>query len=318
MRKSSRRLAWVAVTLATLPFAGCKLTAARQVSPSGPFIVAVADGTTLLPVARFTGSRWVNTWPPPGDEDDPVPALADIPTAWLGQPVPRAWTLSTGDGRRLPLRVVGTSRERGACRAAVKLTLEGARVPEGVALNTDQVVTPIGVLGRGSPEWQMLEPAVVGVFRASQQQLVDDRLRRLGNDSDSARILRPLLSPDRLANAPVTIDHLYRERDEPVLYFEGHIVAAADFWQLQGFMVGGWLTQDTAGRWRPSHLTGSFITEESGGLGSELQHPLAVLRLDDKVFWVSEIFGYEASGFVIDEIMPTGIRQMIATTLEGC
>jgi hypothetical protein len=319
MRKSSRQLAWIAVvTLATLPFAGCKLAAARQVSPSGPFIVAVADGTTLLPVARFTGSRWVNTWPAPGDRDDPVPALADIPTAWLGQQVPSAWTLSTADGRRWPLRVVGTTRERGGCSAAVKLTLEGAQVPEGVALDTDRLVTPVAALGRGSPEWQNLEPAVIAVFRSSQQQLVDDRLRRYRNDSDDARILRQVLSPDRLANAPVTIDHLYRERDEPVIYFEGHIVATADLWQLQGFRVTGWLAKDIAGHWRPLHLTGDLITSESNGPGSELRIPLGALRLDDKVLWVSAVIGYEASGFVIDEVMPTGIRQIIATSPEGC
>jgi hypothetical protein len=51
----------------------------NQLSNSRGFVVAVAAGETLLPIGRFTGTEWVNTWPEPDDEWVPVPALDAIP-----------------------------------------------------------------------------------------------------------------------------------------------------------------------------------------------------------------------------------------------
>src|SRR5262245_39360786 len=138
----SRVFNWVAAVIAIWLFADRDPWAQRQSQQPGPFIVAVAMGNTLLPVARYNGSRWANTWPPPADRDTPVPALNEIPTAWLAQRVPIGWTVWESDGRQMNVRVTGTIRDPG-CSSAVKLTFDGVHVENGVALSTARRVAPV-------------------------------------------------------------------------------------------------------------------------------------------------------------------------------
>ena len=77
-------------------------------------------------------------------------------------------------------------------------------------------------------------------------------------------MLREALSPSRLANAPLTVDSIHRQLGDSIIYVEGHFVAAATLWQLQGVAIGGWLTQNRQRQWQPLALTGRLITSLFG------------------------------------------------------
>jgi hypothetical protein len=57
-------------------------SAALTAQAHGPLIVAYLESTgELVPIARYDGARWLNTWPEPIDRDAPLPvrSVAEIP-----------------------------------------------------------------------------------------------------------------------------------------------------------------------------------------------------------------------------------------------
>jgi hypothetical protein len=284
-----------------------------------PLIVAVSRPVGLLPIARFTGSTWINTWPPPEEDGVPVPGLSDVPTSWLGQAAPREWRLWVRDGATSTMRVAGTARERG-CSGSIVLTPDHSpELPEGVAVNTDQPVAPVLALNRDSPEWQSLEPAIATAFRDNQQRVVDAALQPRSADAEVQRVLLPLLSRSSLAGVSITIDWMYRQHGGPgVVYFEAHKAAAASLWQLEGLTVRGWLVEGATGQWRASRVTGALVTSASNGLGASWRVPLGSLRIGHRMFWVSAIYGYESLAYAIDEVTPSDVREIIAVGAGDC
>ncbi len=279
-------------------------------------IVAASRPVGLLPIARFTGSTWINTWPQPEDDGVPVPDLSDIPTSWLGQAAPREWTLWGRDGATSNLRVAGTAREKG-CSGSILLTSDHSpELQEGVAVNTDQPVEPVLALNRDSPDWRSLEPAIATAFRENQQRVVDAALQPHSADAEVQRVLLPRLSGSSLAGVPITIDWMYRQHG--IVYFEAHKAAAASLWQLEGLTVRGWLIEAATGQWRAVRVTGALVTSESNGLGASWRVPLGSLRLERRMFWVSALYGYESWGYAIDEVTPSDVREVIAVSAGGC
>jgi hypothetical protein len=279
-------------------------------------IVAVSRPVGLLPIARFTGSTWINTWAQPEDDGVPVPGLSDIPTSWLGQAAPRDWTLWGGDGATSKIRVAGTARERG-CSGSIVLTPDhSSELPEGVAVNTEQPVEPVVTLNNGSSEWRHVEPAIATAFRENQQRIVDGTLHEYSTDSEERRVLLPVLSRSSLAGVPITIDWMHRQHG--VVYFEAHKAAAASLWQLQGLSVRGWLIETATGQWRAIRVAGDLVTSASNGLGASSRVPLGSLRLGRRIFWVSALYGYESLAYAIDEVTPSDVREIIAVSAGGC
>jgi hypothetical protein len=91
--------------------------------------VAVVDGDgPLLPIARYTGRKWVNTWPDLEDAEAPVPSLQRVPRSWLGKGIPLRWTVWFTTGGRAQIRVTGIERS-GGCLAPATLTTMGLPNP---------------------------------------------------------------------------------------------------------------------------------------------------------------------------------------------
>src|SRR5688572_485823 len=75
-----------------MPMSALRSAVPRQQADETPFVVGVTSWNGSIEVlGRFDGMRWVNTWPEVDEPSRPVPRLADMPTAWLGKPVPREW-----------------------------------------------------------------------------------------------------------------------------------------------------------------------------------------------------------------------------------
>jgi hypothetical protein len=159
----------VLVVLGTLLSAAAGASAAGQTE--APLIVAyISSDGELVPVARFDGTNWRNTWPEPIPEDVPLPVreLGEIQQAWLGQSVPLTWTTWSGaTGRQHRVRVTGVDRD-GSCVQAITLTTSPTAAPaDGLAFNRPTAVTAIIEWKESSPESNRLRREVVPHFKTA-------------------------------------------------------------------------------------------------------------------------------------------------------
>jgi hypothetical protein len=167
--------------------------AALAAQAQGPLIVAYMESNgELVPIARYDGARWRNTWPEPIERDAPLPvrSVAKIPRAWLGQPVPLTWTAwSQATGKQRRVTVTGVDRE-GACVEAITLTTSFKPDPrsDGLAFDRPTMVSAIVTLEEGSPEWDVLRREIAPHLSAA---IASTALPQPGGEQDQrgARVL---------------------------------------------------------------------------------------------------------------------------------
>lgn len=163
--------------------------AALTAQTEGPLIVAYMDSTgELVPIARYDGARWRNTWPKPIEREAPLPvrSVAEIPEAWLGQPVPLTWTAwSMATGKQQRVRVTGVDRE-GACVESITLATSFKSDPrsDGLAFDRPTMVSAIVMLEKGSPEWDVLRREIVPHLTAA---IASTTLAQRGGEQDCRR-----------------------------------------------------------------------------------------------------------------------------------
>jgi hypothetical protein len=280
-----------------------------------PFVVAAYSDGGLVPFARFTGARWVNTWPMPAESDVPVPPLAEIPTIWLGKPVPRQWSFWPASGSRRPVTVVGARRGSGTgggCTQPAVLTMDQTLDSEsrGLAVDTDQVVEAIRRVQPSSAEWRHLEPVIHAAVRANERRLV-----AIGP------INRPwqqeALTEVDVFQAPLAIEAVYRPVADasPILYyFEAVRSANRRNGSLLSMKVSGWVRPDPNGRTSAFQLFGRVFDDEA----MWTMTPLAIVRLAQRVFWITAVTHYESSSFVIRDVSASAIRDVLTSDNGGC
>jgi hypothetical protein len=280
-----------------------------------PFVVAAYSDGGLVPFARFADGRWVNTWPMPSDSDVRVLPLAEIPTTWLGRPVPRQWTFWPASGSRRRVTVVGTRRGNGVgggCTQPAVLTMDQTPVEEsrGLAVDTDQVVEAVRRVPRSSTEWRHLEPVIDSAVRDNERRLVEiGSLNRPWQQEALAEV--------NVFQAPLSIDTVYRPVADtsPILYyFEAVRSANRKNASLLRLKVSGWVRPDSNGRFTAFALFGSVFDDD----GMWSMTPLAIVRLAGHVFWIAALSRYESSSFVIRDVSPNAIRDVLTSDNGGC
>jgi hypothetical protein len=281
---------------------------------SQPFVLAAADFMSgLRIVGRYDGAKWVNTWPQPAESDVPVPPLAKVPEAWLGQPVPRNWTLWLFEGTKMPVTIDATRRGLGvggACFQALELVMKlPPDVPpmllrDGIAVNADQPIEDFEEFNPADQQWIAFEPFVRGAARP----LANQAIARWRVDAD----LR-----SRVGAEPLRLTALHRPRRydvEPLVYFFTATQQVAVQGGSWGVRVSGWVTGDVV---RPQGSFGLTASAFEDYLGSS-QKPAAVIRVPGHVFWLMRTYGPESQGFSIYEITDRSARELLATWAGGC
>jgi hypothetical protein len=141
-----------------------------------PLIVAyMASDGELVPIARYDGTGWQNTWPEPIPDDAPLPVrtIGEIPRAWLGQPVPLTWTAwSQTTGKQQRVTVTGVDRE-GSCVEAITLATSFKPDPpsDGLAFDRPTTVEAVVELEQSSPEWDVLRRVLFDVSAKGVRKL---------------------------------------------------------------------------------------------------------------------------------------------------
>ena len=320
MRSSRTGLAVAASLIAG--FAPAPSAAIDQASATPAFIVAIdhpagsSVESSLLPIARYTGTEWVNTWPPPDEASTPAPSLAQIPEAWLGGPVPNVWTRWAADGSRLRVTVVAPIRERRRCETAIVLRIagvaDGARDPWApnavrVAVNTNQPVEWVRSVAPDHRDAQQVRPVIEREFEQAQARMAAARMPDWTALLDALDTARAAIVVETLVGPSIDAG--------PVVYYFRAIRRVTPPRQARmALEVHGWLSRGADGAW----VAFDTAREIRGGEGEGENRPLAIFRIGKRMYWLTMLLGYEGVGFAIDDVAPGSVRRLVTARDGGC
>lgn len=305
---------------------------APKVAAAAPasFAVAVTEGDTLLPIARYDAGRWLNTWPEPEEDSKEVPALADVPAAWLGGPVPAEWTLWFAVGGSTRVRIAGTERS-GGCVVSPKLKVQDPPEPPAGSFDTihaglattdggavaavHQIVSPGAGGARSTDEAlvRRLQPVVLSLFDAREAKAMEGP--RAGNAT--------IVSVQQLKKVAATIDWLYRSAgaDPSVLYVEASKRPTPA--PGERLTVSAWLRLAANGDVVPLRVLAGLRWEEDPPSEDSITNvpdlvPLGIVSISDRDVWFMESHYSESADFVLFEVGRTVVRRVLLINGGGC
>jgi hypothetical protein len=294
--------------------------AALAGQPRQPLIVAyiAADGE-LVPVARYDGTSWRNTWPKPIEDDAPLPVrtVDEIPKAWLGQPVPLTWTAWSQTGQQRRVTVTGVDGE-GACVQAITLVTSAKRdtPADGLAFNRATKVDAIVQLEQGSPQWEMLRRELVPHFRTALTKTALPQPGRERGDVEAKVIA--LGRGDKSAAEAVVVSAVFHDPRFPVFFISterafGGIPSDTDYDALS---YEGWFRRNRAGALTPISASVAAFSTAEGKLPRYT--PIGILRLGMDSIWAMTEWGIESKTIVLFDVSAKGVRKLTSADINGC
>jgi hypothetical protein len=295
--------------------------AAAVLATQAPLIVAyIAEDGELVPIARYDGTGWRNTWPEPIQHDAPLPVrtLGEIPRAWLDQPVPLTWSAWSRTTRKQQrITVTGVDRE-GSCVEAITLATSFKPDPpsDGLAFDRPTTVDAIVELEQSSPEWDVFRREVAPHFRtAIATALLPQPGREQGEMG--AKVLA-LARADRSSAETVVVGSVFRDPRFPVFFVEsqrgfGGIPADTDYDALS---YGGWFRRDRAGALIP--ISASLVAFSTGEGKLPRYTPIGILRLGVGSIWAMSEWGKESQTIVLFDVSAKRVRKLTSADVSGC
>jgi hypothetical protein len=286
-----------------------------------PLIVAymTSDGE-LVPIARYDGTVWRNTWPEPIPNGAPLPVrtVSEIPRGWLGQHVPLTWTAwSQATGKQQRVTVTGVDRD-GACVEAITLATSSKPDPrsDGLAFNRPTTVDAIVEVEQSSREWDLLRREVAPHFRTAITKTAFPQ--PASEQSEIAAKVLALARADKLTDDSVVVEAVFRDARVPVLFIEAHrqfggIPADTDYDALS---YGGWFRRDRAGALIPISASVAAFSTAEGKLPRYT--PIGSLRLGAGSIWAMSEWGKESQTIVLFDISAKGVRKLTSADISGC
>jgi hypothetical protein len=275
-------------------------------------VAAVRRGS-ILPLARFNGTTWINTWPGPTEQEVPVLPLERIPQAWLRGPVLANWTTWSAAGVRLgALRVTSTTAIGGGCEKLTGLAVDGSLDSEAIlALAGDGALLPLA-----QPSPQAADPrvrrVVTDLVSARQAAIVNEaQAQRRWSPSERARF------DALLARAVPTFTVLAGVRTADGGWFWFFTVDKTGDTgppAARGLHLEGWLHEDPSGNVGTLQAEGLVI----GGEIEQTTRPLGVIRLNGRDYWFLDRRQYEGEEFLTMEVTSLGPRQVAVASGGGC
>jgi hypothetical protein len=304
---------------------GALVTAAAAVALEGQaqariIIAYMASDGELVPVARYDGFSWRNTWPEPIERDAPlaVRTIGEIPRAWLGQPVPLTWTTwSQATGKQHRVTVTGVDRD-GSCFQAITLATSFKPGPpsDGLAFDRPTAVDKVVELDESSPEWQVLRRDVAPLFSTVAAKAVPPQVGREQGET-GARVYA-LARADKSSAEAVIVESVFRDPRFPLFFVEtqrhfGGIPADTDYDALS---YGGWFRRDDAGALIPISASLAAFSTAEGKLPRYT--PIGILRLGVGSIWAMSEWGKESQTIVLFDVSAKGVRKLTSADVSGC
>ena len=307
----------VVVILAVLASVAAAETLAAQ-SPARLIVAYLTTDRELVPVARYDGTSWTNSWPDPIPTDAPLPVrtIGDIPRIWLGQPVPLTWTAwFPATGKQQRVTVTGVDRAD-TCVGAITLTtsLRPDLQSEGLAFDRATTVDAIVRLENTSPDWDVLRSEVAPHFGRAIARGASQPGR------DSGELGAKVLTLARADNAAgtVTLASVLRNPRLPVYYIEAErrfdgIPADTD---NNALSYGGWFRKDRAGVLTP--IDASLVSFSTADEKLPRYTPIGIFRHGERSIWVMSEWGKESQTIVLFEVSADGVRKLTSADIVGC
>lgn len=309
----------VVVILGALVSAAAAAALAGQAQ--APLIVAyIASDGELVPIARYDGTGWRNTWPEPIRHDAPLPVrtIGEIPRAWLGQPVPLTWMAwSQATGKQQRVTVTGVDRE-GSCVQAITLatSFKPDAPADGLAFDRPTTADAIIELEQSSPEWEVLRREVVPHFRTAITKAV---LPQPGREQGEMGVkVLALARADKFADQTVVVEAVFRDPRSPVFFIEAqrHFGGISTDTDYDALSYGGWFRR---GRARALIPISASLAAFSTGEGKLPRYtPIGILRLGVGSIWAMSEWGKESQTIVLFDVSAKGVRKLTSADVSGC
>lgn len=296
----------------------------------GVFVGVDEHGGQLLPVARFDGRVWTNSWPSPDSEAVAINRLDQIPRAWLGSRPPRVWTTWKAGGRTSQVRISGVSRiggtgELSGCTAAVVLnTPYGGVIPEEGTLAFDnlQRVEAVVDVTIPSDEARRTMGRLSELFTAAEEATLRREEWQFSLSSDGPRHPLSLPARDR-ASATIVLLKLYRAQKAapgaPSIYLvealKGFPWEASTLGGGDRLFFSGWIAVD-GDRMKAIEVSAGVDFSNDGH--ATRVRPLGILSVAGRTVWVVDLAQYESGLVQVLDVSAAEIRVLASAQLGGC
>ena len=310
------------------------LGAAGSEPPS--FVVAIVrtDGR-LVPFAAWNGAAWERAWPAAGeaipariDVETGLPAPTDVdavPSVWSRRaaPVPRTWSVRpAAGGRPIRTRVRGAEIVVAHCGGQVALATDlpdptadddgmfrlGLEGRFGVAVAGSAPTIAIEHVSRASPSWKEARQVVRAGFDAREKAKAEASRRELPRYRPTPPVR--LLTLRGQAGAPNAPLYFESERSYPTGPF------FADRTCPTKTLMSGWLVRSAAGAL--TLLDPKVFVTDCDGKEVNTLFPLGAVRAGTRSFWVMQEHGWEDESFVLLDVGPSHVKQVMKVEGGGC
>jgi len=310
----------------------CLLTsssAAGQGSGGKLIVGVLQESGTIIPFARYDGTRWSNTWPGPIEPThSKAPSLAQIPSEWLGgQSLPASWRLWLPGGTKHAIHVLGPDYIKSGCgenwglRTDFPKALNADRVCSvpaiGVALSTDQELEPMIPSGPSQLSLAALEAALSGAEE-----------REIAKYNASVALSRSLgfqnfarLDAVSRAVSPIRVEQLWQGQlnsGDAVSYFEAirryskPTASQNDCPTIAAFR--GWILKNTTQE--DKVINASVTLTDCDFKEASFVTPMGLLEFPKGIFAITQINGWESQSYAILKIESSGVSTVIESPVR--
>jgi hypothetical protein len=288
------------------------------------------ESGTIIPFARYDGTRWSNTWPGPVEPtDSKPPSLTQIPSEWLGgQSLPTGWRLWLPGGTKHAIRVLGPEYVKSGCGEnwglrtdfpkSLNASDNNCPVPAiGVALSADQELQPMRPSGQSQLSLTALEAAFSG---AEEREIAEFNSSVANARSLGFENFAPLDAASR-AGFPIKVEHLWQGQlnsGGAVSYFEAvrryakPTASPNDCPRTTAF--GGWILMNAAQEDKVIDV--SVKLTDCDFKEASFVTPLGLLEFPNGIFAITQINGWESQSYAILKIESSGVSTVIESPLR--
>ena len=310
------------------------LGAAASEPPSSVVAIVRTDGR-LVPFAAWNGTSWERAWPA-ADEAIParinvetgLPAPTDVdavPSIWSRREerVPRNWSVRpAAGGRPIRARVRGAEIVVAHCGGQVALATDlpdptadddalfrlGLEGRSGVAVAGPTRIIAIEEVPRSNPLWNEALRIVRAGFDAREKAKAESGPGKLPRYEPTPPVqLVTLRRQAGSTNAPLYFES---ERSYPTGPF------FADRTCPTKTLMSGWLVRPTTGRL--ALLDPQVFVTDCDEKEKNTLYPLGAVRAGGRSFWVMQEHGWEDESFVLLDVGPSHVQQVMKVEGGGC